>query len=68
MGCNGICNNFKATKPSTGGRYEHGQKRCQTCEIFLYWNGVNCPCCNMRIRSTSRYVKSKEKAIPLVRM
>ena len=68
MTCNGICENFKATKPNEGGRYENGQKRCQTCQIFIYHDGLYCPCCNMRLRGTSRYVKLKEKAIPLIRL
>lgn len=68
MACNGICKNYKATKPNKGSRYEVGQKRCQTCEIFVYHDGLYCPCCNMRLRRSSRYVKLKEKAIPLIRL
>jgi len=68
MPCNGICENFKATKPHKGGRYEIGQKRCTSCAIFVYHGGLFCPCCNMRLRHTSRYVKLKEKGIPLIRL
>ena len=68
MACNGVCENYKATKPNDGGRYKDGQKRCQTCQIFVYHDGLYCPCCNMRLRCTSRYVKLKEKAIPLIRL
>ena len=64
MGCNGICDKFRTTKPSVDGRYEKGQKRRQTCQIFLICQGIICPCCKMRLRSSSRYVKLKEKAIP----
>ena len=68
MTCNGVCENYKAIKPLRGGRYEIGQKRCQTCDIFVYHDGLYCPCCNMRLRGTSRYVKLKEKVIPLIRL
>jgi len=49
MTCNGVCENYKAIKPSDGGRYESGQKRCQTCQIFIYYDGVYCPCCNTQL-------------------
>jgi len=68
MTCNGICKNFKTTKPQKGGRYKNGQKRCQTCDIFMSHDGLYCPCCNMRLRGSSRYVKIKEKTIPLIRL
>ena len=67
MACNGICEQFKAAKPN-GGRYENGQKRCQTCEIFVYHEGLYCPCCNRRLRGSSRYVKIKEKAVVITRL
>lgn len=68
MGCNGVCENFKAFKPDVGGRYENGQKRCQTCQIFIYFDGMYCPCCNVQLRVSSRYVKLKEKHVPLIRL
>ena len=68
MTCNGICENFKAVKPNSGGRYENGQKRCQTCQIFINHNGKYCPCCNVQLRVSSRYVKLKEKHVPLIRL
>ena len=68
MTCNGICSDYKATKPCKGGRYEEGQKRCQTCQIFVYYDGLFCPCCNLRLRQSSRYIKLKEKALPLIRL
>ncbi|KFM18955.1 hypothetical protein SCCGRSA3_00847 [Marine Group I thaumarchaeote SCGC RSA3] len=68
MTCNGICNTYKANKPKEGGRYENGQKRCQTCEIFVYHDGLYCPCCKTQLRQSSRYIKLKEKAVPLIRL
>ena len=68
MSCNGVCKKFKATKPASGGRYQNGQKRCQTCTVFLHHDGLYCPCCNMRLRTSSRYTKLKEKGVPLIRL
>jgi rRNA maturation endonuclease Nob1 len=27
-----------------------GQKRCQACQAFIYWQGLFCPCCGYRLR------------------
>jgi len=62
--CKGKCIQFKAIKPSTGGRYESGQYRCQMCEIYLTPQGINgnsCKCCNYRVRSKPRNSLYKEK-------
>lgn len=62
--CKGKCIQFKARKPPTGGRYEAGQYRCQTCEIYLTIQGVDgnsCRCCNFRIRSKPRNSFYKEQ-------
>jgi hypothetical protein len=74
--CNGTCIKFKATKPVTGGRYENGQARCQTCEIWTNYRGAKlkngepatenslgwyCVCCNIRLRQKPRNKKYKEK-------
>lgn len=56
--CKGICEKLKAPKPHTGmGRYESGQKRCQTCAVFIEYNQLRCPCCGRKLRSTSRSTK-----------
>lgn len=56
MSCKGICIRHKAQKPQTAslGRYATGQKRCQTCAIFLKWDLLWCPCCGSRLRTHSR--------------
>ena len=60
MACRGVCAIYKAGKPSLGrGRYATGQKRCQTCEIFIQWDGLRCPCCSYRLRLKPRNMKSK---------
>lgn len=61
MTCDGVtCKRYKADKPVSGGRYASGQKRCQTCEIYIWWSGVFCPCCNTRLRGKPRNMQYKE--------
>ncbi|MCH9657998.1 hypothetical protein K0U27_04770 [archaeon] len=60
MICKGVCNRHKATKPREGGRYVVGQKRCNSCDMFMYWDGIFCPCCRHRLRTGPRNAKNKE--------
>jgi hypothetical protein len=60
QGCKGTCSRHKAMRPSTGNRYLTGQKRCQVCSIFIYWQGLFCPCCGGRLRGKPRNKKFKE--------
>ena len=65
--CKGICNEFKASRPSDGKRYESGQLRCQICEIYITIvgthgsKGLYCKCCNYRVRGKPRNVIYKAK-------
>lgn len=62
MTCDGYtCTRYKAKKPVGIGRYESGQSRCQTCEIFINFNGLKCPCCNTRLRKVPRNIVFKQK-------
>ncbi|MGI9566658.1 MAG: hypothetical protein ACR2LL_06555 [Nitrosopumilus sp.] len=60
MTCKGICQRHKEKKPHKKSRYDAGQKRCTICMEYLQWNGLFCPCCNMRLRGTSRHTKYQE--------
>jgi len=59
--CNGICTKYKARKPLQGDKYPAGQKRWNRYGIFIEWDGLFCPCCNMKLRLAPRYTKYKEK-------
>ncbi len=48
--CKGVCIRYKAQKPIDGKRYASGQCRCQTCGIFIRWEGIWCPCCGYKLR------------------
>ncbi len=51
MVCKGICHRYKAKWGAHQYRYANGQKRCNVCEIFVNWDGNNCPCCGMLLRT-----------------
>ncbi|WP_420544465.1 hypothetical protein [Nitrosopumilus sp.] len=59
--CKGVCDRYKATKTQGGSRYANGQKRCQSCELFINWEGLWCPCCGHRLRTMPRNRIYKEK-------
>lgn len=61
--CTGICKRYKAPKPPNHmGRYAAGQVRCNTCDVYMYWDGgITCPCCGYRLRTKPRTGKFKVK-------
>ena len=62
MRCKGICKDYKAARPTDKrGRYEAGQRRCNTCEIFIEYDKLVCPCCGMKLRTKPRSKTGKER-------
>lgn len=61
MACNGIHNKYKRTRRVGGSNYSHGVKRCTTCEVFIKWSGILCPCCGYKLRISPRSKHSKAK-------
>ena len=71
MVCRGICLKYKAVKP-TGrvgntiryirglSRYALGQKLCRNCNRWINWEGLFCPCCNLKVRQRPRKARGKE--------
>lgn len=58
--CKGNCTQYKAKKPIDGRRYAAGQKFCETCHIYINWEGLWCPCCCRRLRFNPRKSEAKE--------
>jgi predicted amidophosphoribosyltransferase len=56
MPCKGICIRYKAF-----GRYITGHKRCKNCDLFINWDGLWCPCCGHKLRTSPRKYKYKEQ-------
>lgn len=63
MACKGICLKYKTKKPqvNTDGRYITGQKRCSTCELYMLWDGIWCPCCHAILRNKPRNTKNRKQ-------
>ena len=60
MPCKGICHRYKAIKPALPDtRYGIGQKRCNSCNIFINWDGRSCPCCGKLLRTKPRGTKTR---------
>jgi len=74
MVCKGECSKITASKPSSGGRYDNGQVRCNVCDVYILAkpvmkiNGMyyvvhvvnlRCPCCKHRVRQNPRHREQK---------
>lgn len=60
-GCNEICEKYKAVVTPDGKRYADGQKRCKSCELFIMWDGIFCPCCGHKLRTMPQNTLNREK-------
>jgi len=49
--------------PLMQSRYAAGQKRCSICEIFIIWDGANCPCCGMNLRTNPRNTQNRQRLL-----
>lgn len=63
MTCRGICSKYRATKKVGEARYQSGQKRCSACGIFIQWDGSNCPCCGMILRTNPRGTQDRQRLL-----
>lgn len=57
--CKGICTRYKGQRIDLSW-YKAGVKRCDTCQIFIKFDGLNCPCCGAKL-STRAKKSSKNK-------
>ena len=54
MVCKGICIRYKAQSPRSQIKYKYdgnSQKRCSVCDEFITWDGRDCPCCGVKLRT-----------------
>ena len=56
MTCKGVCIRHKAL-----GRYTYGHKCCKSCNVFIKWEGLCCPCCGYKLRIGPRHFSLKAK-------
>ena len=65
MGCKGICSKLRVSFTVGTSPYDKGYKRCQTCEVYLDWKGIYCPCCRNRLRMKGKYKKPDHKNLTI---
>ena len=41
--------------------YGDGKEYCRRCEIYLFLDGVFCPCCGMALRTSPTNTRDKER-------
>ncbi|HYZ50084.1 MAG TPA: hypothetical protein VE593_04290, partial [Nitrososphaeraceae archaeon] len=59
--CRNICERIHSEKIVFGiSNYSLGQKYCRRCEVYMYHDGMFCPCCEMQLRLTPSDRKHKE--------
>jgi len=61
MVCKGACESHKAKRVHGINRYVMGQKHCSICDIFIWWDGRHCPCCNYMLRTKPRNTKNRRQ-------
>ncbi|GEM_PF-517075 len=65
IGCSGVCLQYKASRPASGGRYSVGQKWCTSCCIYLNVESLRCPCCNKCLRNRRRHALKSTTQRPI---
>ena len=61
MVCRNICERLYPQKMIFGiSNYSLGQKYCRRCEVYLYNEGMFCPCCGMQLRLSPSSTRYKE--------
>jgi hypothetical protein len=61
MVCRNICERIYSKIVVGESHYSVGKKYCRRCEIYLYHEGLFCPCCGMQLRTTPIDTKYKAK-------
>ena len=60
MVCRNICERVYSKVVFGISNYSLGQKYCRRCEVYLYNDGLFCPCCGMQLRLTPCSRRCKE--------
>ena len=46
MACKGI-----STRHKVLALYNSGHKHCKSCDLFIKWEGLSCPCCGYKLET-----------------
>ena len=60
LSCKGQCQLKYTTKKTIANAKENGYKRCSKCLVFIKYEGVYCPCCGVRLKTSPRNNKSRK--------
>ena len=63
--CKNICERLDSKMQVGKSNYLIGKKYCRKCEVYLYHDGVFCPCCRCQLRTTPH---NKKKSRPSKRL
>jgi len=62
VACSGICLKYKSSRShSCVTKYHNGRKRCNTCDVYLKWDGVRCPCCSRILRTRPKHFGTRNQ-------
>jgi hypothetical protein len=61
MVCRNICERIYLKRQVGQSDYLVGKKYCRRCEVYLYYDGIFCPCCGMQLRTNPIDKEGKEK-------
>ena len=61
MVCRNICDRLGCKRSFEYDQYIVGKKYCRRCEVYIYHNGLFCPCCGMQLRRTPASKNGKER-------
>ena len=54
--CKGKCEDYKYSRKGRHGmpRLSADFARCRTCDVYIKWDGIHCPCCTVKVSRTAR--------------
>jgi hypothetical protein len=61
MACRNLCDRLSPKIIVGKSNFAAGKKYCRRCEVYLYHDGVFCPCCGMALRATPSARRDKVK-------
>ena len=63
--CKGKCEDYKYSRKGRHGmpRLSADFARCRTCDVYLKWDGIYCPCCTVKVSRTARGRNAKIQQI-----
>ncbi|MGB7956001.1 MAG: hypothetical protein WCF23_18665 [Candidatus Nitrosopolaris sp.] len=61
MACHNLCERFNSRFTVGGSHYGNSKKYCRRCEVYIIYEGIFCPCCDMALRMSPTNKRDKER-------